>query len=822
MGTVIKLVRDRRGFLIEALKSTFESGLTGFPLDDYPGATFAYSTRLLSASYAGSALRVRRSSDNAEQDIGFVGNTIDSAGLLSFVGAGDGFVVTWYDQSGNTNDATNSNASQQPRIAASGVLEELNGYATLTSPATTTRLTYPSHNPASANGEISCFTVHSVNHTNVTDTIQIAVAYFGTGTNYGAGLWGGSGPRAFTAQDTTVSTAFDYVPSVSSGIRGGDLGNDEFWLNGSQRATNPGTLSTGNVAGAIFNRTDGIWDWIGSISEIISYPTNQIANRAAIETNMNQAFNVYWDGSQQGLLDTHSSANAAYSLRALNSAYTGPLIRIRRSSDNVEINVKALYNGDLDTSAILDFVGANDAFVTTWYDQSGNGKNAIQTTAAQQPRIVASGVIDLFGSKPTIDFGAIANPNLTTSTFTLQSGETAYSIFMAADMPSDAATQHYLDYASPTFLFRWAILTNNTTRVQNNDNVPTSSLPLVALGYETNYIFSFIRTLTSAQVTASSVSGAAITGLNAPDNAGTQSLIIGTASSLPFKGKMSELILYGEDKTADRDAIKQNINEHYNVYWDGSQTGVLDTYSGAVGAYSLRALSSSYTGPLLRIRRSSDNGELDVYAKRDGTLDTDALETFCAATDGFVVTWYDQSGNGNDAEQPSAAAQPQLVTAGSVNLSNTKPSLMTGVGHQLPTTLGNTTYDIFGVTGYTKDSTTVGVMFGSTNVNDYYWAADNGGVATGLFNNVTQNALYINGAVETPVNRGDQYDLTNPQAVVYADLTISFATPGLSFGYRVASVQDFMLWQECIIYDSDQSANRGNIETLLNTYYNVF
>ena len=39
-------------------------------LDTNPGASVAYSLRKLSSAYAGSAIRVRRSSDNTEQNIG--------------------------------------------------------------------------------------------------------------------------------------------------------------------------------------------------------------------------------------------------------------------------------------------------------------------------------------------------------------------------------------------------------------------------------------------------------------------------------------------------------------------------------------------------------------------------------------------------------------------------------------------------------------------------------------------------------------------------------------------------------------------------------
>lgn len=64
--------------------------------------------------------RVRRSSDSAEQDIGFSGGLVDTAALLSFTGAGDGFVTTWYDQSGNGYHATQTVAAEQYRIVDSG------------------------------------------------------------------------------------------------------------------------------------------------------------------------------------------------------------------------------------------------------------------------------------------------------------------------------------------------------------------------------------------------------------------------------------------------------------------------------------------------------------------------------------------------------------------------------------------------------------------------------------------------------------------------------------------------------------------------------
>lgn len=96
-------------------------------LDLYPNAAVAYSLRKLRTAYTGNAIRVRRSVDNAEQDIGFIGNDLDTASLLTFCGAGNGFVTTWYDQSTTGVNLTQITASIQPAIVRNGVLITENG-----------------------------------------------------------------------------------------------------------------------------------------------------------------------------------------------------------------------------------------------------------------------------------------------------------------------------------------------------------------------------------------------------------------------------------------------------------------------------------------------------------------------------------------------------------------------------------------------------------------------------------------------------------------------------------------------------------------------
>ena len=116
--------------------------------------------------------------------------------------------------------------------------------------------------------------------------------------------------------------------------------------------------------------------------------------------------------------------------------------------------------------------------------------------------------------------------------------------------------------------------------------------------------------------------------------------------------------------------------------------------TSAKGAYSLRKLSSTYTGFVLKARRVSDNAEANIAFNGSGTISGTSVATitaagtsglsvsstltfssFYAATDVRVMTWYDQSGNSNHITQTVTASMPKIVTAGVINLLNGKPAL---------------------------------------------------------------------------------------------------------------------------------------------------
>jgi hypothetical protein len=137
--------------------------------------------------------------------------------------------------------------------------------------------------------------------------------------------------------------------------------------------------------------------------------------------------------SYEFLLDAYPNAWHAFALNKLRSTYTGACLRVRRSSDNTELDIGFASNNFLDTSALLTFVGSGNGFVSTWYDQSGNGRDVTQTSAANQPRIANAGLIETNGSKNAIRFIRTSNTfldRLSETSFSINNGYTI-SIFSA-------------------------------------------------------------------------------------------------------------------------------------------------------------------------------------------------------------------------------------------------------------------------------------------------------------------------------------------------------------------------------------------------------
>jgi hypothetical protein len=81
----------------------------------------------------------------------------------------------------------------------------------------------------------------------------------------------------------------------------------------------------------------------------------------------------------------------AYSLRRMSWRYRGPFVELRRGSDSATLDIYGDRNNVIDRSVIAAFCAGTTGFVRTWYDQSGSGCHAQQTTAGSQATLFTGG-----------------------------------------------------------------------------------------------------------------------------------------------------------------------------------------------------------------------------------------------------------------------------------------------------------------------------------------------------------------------------------------------------------------------------------------------
>lgn len=267
-------------------------------------------------------------------------------------------------------------------------------------------------------------------------------------------------------------------------------------------------------------------------------------------------------------------------------------------------------------------------------------------------------------------------------------------------------------------------------------------------------------------------------------------------------------------------------------------TGILDTYSGAGSAFSVaRRLSSTYTGSLIRVRRSSDNTEQDIGYDSNNVLDESALTTFVGANNGFVTKIYDQSGNSAFASQSTAANQPQIVSSGTIIKVNSKPAMQFNGTSSSMTYNSNpfytkNTYSFFDVAKYNSTNAFYNMLI-ATSDNDieirraaagdsmqFIMGGTSGAAPTSsiAINNLQRLfSFYRKSSVEAKAYINNTADGTaTPNSNTQANTTLYLGSRGGS-----SFILDGYM-QEVLIFTTDQSANHSNINGNINTFYSIY
>ena len=195
-----------------------------------------------------------------------------------------------------------------------------------------------------------------------------------------------------------------------------------------------------------------------------------------------------------------------------------------------------------------------NGYVTKWYDQSGNGFDAIQTTASLQPKIVSAGSTLLVNGKPSINFnGTLIEMDLTTAVNT----DSVFSVYKVDDLTQPV---NYLLFNSSPISGLYVNANNDANKIgvydgslKSSSIVATNNQTLITYIYNTNY---------NVAVDGSS--------LDAIPTATTKLSVnkIGRSSNfdLSIGGTVQSIIIYDSDQSSNRIAIEENINSYYNIF----------------------------------------------------------------------------------------------------------------------------------------------------------------------------------------------------------------------------------------------------------------
>jgi hypothetical protein len=263
---------------------------------------------------------------------------------------------------------------------------------------------------------------------------------------------------------------------------------------------------------------------------------------------------------------------------------------------------------------------------------------------------------------------------------------------------------------------------------------------------------------------------------------------------------------------------------------------LLDTFPTAAAAYSLRQLRTGNTN-VVRVRRSSDNTESDFTATQ---VNNGSLAAWVGVgNNGFATIWYDQSGNSRHATQTTTANQPQIVSNGSLVLTNTKPALdFNGTSQRFIVPIIAFNMNALSANIVSKaDASTSQMAFACIDPNRVYMPFLSSGVyyvgyagASTAFNFGSSN---LNSQYLVQLNAGSSTanawrNGTGSTAVASSSAAEAglYLTVGAYDARAGGQVLTTALWdgtiQEVVFYDFDQTTSQPAIASNINAHYAIY
>ena len=729
---------------------------------------------------------------------------------------GAGYVTTLYDQSGNNQHVTQNTSNLQPTLVTAGKVNTHNGRPIIWFRDT---------------GDSLSFNNFSVNNTSAISSFSSAFGEFSNSTGP-LNIIGsvGEADSYIITNEVAIRTGagalqlnpFDNVQSNAAIVSGFHTGNGTIadltgFVNGQDKTLSYNNPSTSLDLGSNTTFYIGTGELVSveqHIQEVIIYDTDQIANREAVEFNMNSYYEAFdqWDGDHvikltntdgdtrkftadeignspevlenwvKGLPDNHSvigtldhlpGARVAYSPDVLlYSNYTGPSVRVRRGTDDAEQDFTYSEVADGSLEAWVNQTNGF-GFVHTLYDQSGNNINATQTQNDYQPLIVNGGSLVTENGKAAITFDGV-------------------------DDYMDTS-----DYIMDVYTNAVSVVT-----VHNSDNSQYMITEADSYDPQDSNIY-------SSSIIYGDSNGDASVWFNSVISSG---IINGSQMVSGFRYNHSQISSIVNNSHADTTAPNEVLPTV------GNKTTIGARLTGEV----------NYEGNLQCIVTYYDGTE-QAYLNASTAINK-AYQVFDESKDGLVDIWYDQSGNENHGLQDIEDEKPKLVENGTITTKDSIPAIsLDNIDDSLSLGFAAGTPDYwytFSTVNFNANNTVNYVYDGRDGSGDgpVLFAADSGGnqllnsrvdntsnqgtvlplqtfIATQEVNNTVVHNLYINSVLE---------DTEENPTTINTNTTISLGKASyVNVGTTNGNIFEF------IVYDTNQALTRSGIEANINAYYSV-
>jgi hypothetical protein len=499
-------------------------------------AAVAFSLRKMSSTYAGAPIKVRRASDNAEAIVAFdAAGTVSATSMVTFtpgvtVGATFGTA-----QTGTISSDVSKTGTITIKPLKTGTISAVYSSQTITGSGTTfTTELVPGDRIFNGSTNVFIGIVSSItNNTTLVltncATISASSVTFktanatvtGTGTNFTTEL--AAGDRIFNSSNTYLGTVAAITSSTSLTLNAMDAvaATATSFKGTTATITGAGTNFTSLAPGDLLISNNVT---LGIIAAITNATTLTLATKAG--------------GAVSGLA----------------------------------------FKATPGTIPFGTFYSGTSVFVNTWYDQSGNGRNAVQAKPGNQPRIVNAGTLYTVNSRISMEYSATLASFVQTSTVASYLNNTLYTLnkvtaeatiipnlqlpisTTGGSGPSNTIS-HYGYRSSSQF-----------TVAQYNNDQNWNATPSTSLELHTSVKIS----AASSQFYKNGISlGVQTSG--APSNLMNVGLLnIGfyTPTSSYYNGSVSELTIFTSAlASADINLLNNNQLSHYNIattFWTGA------------------------------------------------------------------------------------------------------------------------------------------------------------------------------------------------------------------------------------------------------------